>query len=529
MDVTGDAPRITLAPNVPRSQVTAVTYLLRDADRWLAELEYHADVVEGLADTLVFDIPSQWSEPFTIDRPMPFRIVDTGGQSRKQLVLYPEKPIAGKFRLKIRGRVALGAGDRLRVPDIVPQGAEQLERFVVLPQHLDLQQVTWDTLGLTRAALPADFVSHAGNSDSVAVFQVSAPHFQAALKNVARARSTIHARLADVQIAWQVDGSCQGVAAFDLEPEGASSCVFELPDGYRLLHATIDCLPATLAVVEPQRWRLTLGPRQLPAHVEIVFAGAAKTSGGARRFEAPRLLDVDVDTTLWTLNGPPAERLRRDPSMRLATAHEQDLDRLRSLAALVQLPPEMVGEHLAEEIVRWYQPWKQRYAACRSSLDWNLANAHRTNQSEELIEARRLDKQVEAVDARIGAGSAHLAPATLTETAAWLARDAAELVPVHLVVRGKSPSVELRYAPAAADGLIRWMAAIAILFAGMFAATVLRNATLPSFAPALVIGGCGLAWWLFLTPSIIGFAALVAACWPGLRMLWLRRFRPQRA
>ncbi len=284
-----DAPRIALAPNVPRSHVVAVTYLQRDADRWMAELEYHADVVEGLADTLAFDIPVQWSEPFSLDIPMPFRIVDVGGQSRRQLVLYPEKPISGKFQLKIRGRVALAVGDRLRVPEIVPLGAEQLERFVVLPQRLDLQQVTWDMLGLARAALPAEFVSHPGNSESNAVYQVSAAHFQAALKNVARVKSAIRARLADVRVAWQADGNCQGVAAFDVEPEGAASCVLELPEGYRLLHATVDCLPALLVPLEQRRWRLPLGPRQLPARVELVFAGTVAASGGVKRFEAPGL------------------------------------------------------------------------------------------------------------------------------------------------------------------------------------------------------------------------------------------------
>ena len=375
-----DAPRIALAPNVPKSRVVAVTYVHRDADRWMAELDYRVDVVEGLVDTLVFDIPAQWSEPFSLDRPMPFRIVDVGAKSRRQLVLYPEKPISGKFQLKIRGRVALAAGDRLRVPDIVPAGAEQLERFVVLPQKLDLQQVTWDVLGLARAALPAEFVSRPGKSESDAVYQVSSAHFQAALKNVARAKSAIHARLADVRVAWQADGTCQGVAAFDVEPEGAASCVLELPRGYRLLHATVDCLPALLAGLEPQRWRLALGSRQLPARIEVAFAGAVAASGGAKRFEAPQLVDVEVDTTLWTVSGPAAERLRRDPAQRLASAGEQDLDRLRSIVSVVELPPEMIGEHLAEEIVRWYQPWKQRYSAWRASLDGDLAaGAARTN------------------------------------------------------------------------------------------------------------------------------------------------------
>ncbi len=112
-----------------------------------------------------------------------------------------------------------------------------------------------------------------------------------------------------------------------------------------------------------------------------------------------------------------------------------------------------------------------------------------------------------------------LTPATLSETAAWLAQDDAGLVPVHVVTRGRTPFIELRYTPLAADGVARWMAALAILIGGSLAAFVLRNARLPAFSPALVIGCCGLAWWLLLTPSIVGFAAMAAACWPGANIM----------
>ena len=237
-------PVIEVTPNLPRTRAVAATYLERDADRWMAELECHAEVVDGLVDSLELEIPPQWSEPFAIDPPMPFRIVPLSGDQRRHLVLYPSKPIEGKYQLKIRGRVALSAGDRLRVPDVIPLGTEQLERFVVLPQHLDLQQVTWDTVALSPPALPAEFVAHAASLPTSAVYRVTGEHFQASLKAVQRARSAIQVRLADIRLAWEADGRCHGVVAYDLEPQGATHCVIELPQGYRIVHASVESLPA---------------------------------------------------------------------------------------------------------------------------------------------------------------------------------------------------------------------------------------------------------------------------------------------
>ena len=141
---------VTLTPNVTKSRATAAIYLQPEADRWMAEFEYQIEVLEGLVDALQFDIPAQWSEPLAIEPQVNFKVVPVPGEQRRQLTVYPRQPISGKYKLKIRGRVALSAGDRLRRPDIVPLRSQQIERFVVLPQSLDLQQVTWDTFGLTR-------------------------------------------------------------------------------------------------------------------------------------------------------------------------------------------------------------------------------------------------------------------------------------------------------------------------------------------------------------------------------------------
>ena len=173
----------------------------------------------------------------------------------------------------MRGRVALFAGDRLSVPEILPLRVEPLERFVVLPQFLDLQQVTWDTLGLTRASLPANFVTRPGSASSTTVYQVEGQRFQASLKAVQRSAAAARVALADVHVTWQLDGNCQGVGHFDMLPGGANSVVLRLPTEGRLLHATVEGVPAQAVELGEGRWRLGLGPQQLPQRLEVVYMG----------------------------------------------------------------------------------------------------------------------------------------------------------------------------------------------------------------------------------------------------------------
>lgn len=516
--------RVKLSPNNPRLNAVAMMYLERDGDRWMAELNYHVDVTGGLADTLHFEIPPQWSEPFRIDSAMRYEVVSLPGEQRRELVLYPDEPLEGKQQIRIRGRVAPSPGDRLSVPDVVPLGAQQLERFVVLPRHLERQQVTWDTLGLLPAELPAEFMARGSKVQSMAVYKVAGEHFQASLKAVERASAVAHVELLDIHLVWQADGSYQAVAAFDIEPAGSTQCVLELPPGCRLVHATVEQLPPLVVALGENRWQLGLGPQQLPQRIEVLYTGSSQDSALHKHFQAPRLVDLDVGQTLWTIYGlprfGPAEA--RDANQRVTPAEHQ-LKRLSSIAALVELPAEVVGEHLPEEIARWYRSWRMRYRAARGALRSELIAAGRhTARSEESIAARGLDDRIRSVDERLAAtriGSRRVSLGNASTQLAALARET--MRPVHYVGGDESDRLELRYARTAADPFPgRLLAGLAILFAAGAMAWWLRSRTLPTFAPWLVASGLGLAWWLLLAPSVLGLLAFVVASSTGLWSRW---------
>jgi hypothetical protein len=67
---------------------------------------------------------------------------------------------------------------------------------------------------------------------------------------------------------------------------------------------------------------------------------------------------------------------------------------------------------------------------------------------------------------------------------------------------------------------------VTVLVTGCAIAMLLRNRSLRTFAPGLVIGVLGLAWWLLLSPSFVGLAALLVASWAAMRGRWQRNARP---
>ncbi len=437
------------------------------------------------------------------------------------MLVYPPDPINEKFDIKIRGRVALLAGDRLRVPNIVPQRFDRVERFVVLPLRLDLQGISWETVGLSRAELPAQFAEIRGDVAANSVYRVDGDQFQASLRGVQRAASTARVRLADIHLAWQPDGLCQGVASFDIEPAGATRCKLELPTAHQLVHASIEGLPALLVKTGDNVWQVNLGPAQLPQRLDVVFRGPYSGAGEHKRFEAPRLPELEVDETLWTIYSPDQFTVESAAlPVKAITSSEQELCRLRAIAALSQLPAEIVGEHLPDEIVRWYQPWRRRYAASRAGLMEDLASGRQDlEQSAEEIEARQLDAQISAVDAR-------LAARTPSPRSISVIRSPAELLQVgqtsskaiRYVVEREAQSLDLHYAfPTAPGWAGRILVATVVVVVAAGALFLLRGRTLPKFAPGLVTVTTGTVWWLALSPSIAGLAIVVLGIWMTLR------------
>jgi hypothetical protein len=315
------------------------------------------------------------------------------------------------------------------------------------------------------------------------------------------------------------------VAAFDLMPGGSPTCLLDLPAGCELVHATVESLPALARRQSETRWQLSLGPQQLPQRVELIYRGRPGGSVTHKLFAAPRLAELDPDEVLWTVYSPPGfgVAVPRDSKWAVDPA-EQQLKRIESAVSLVQLPPEIIGEHLPEEIARWYGPWRRRYGTARAALRGESTVPRRlAAPSGQDAKAGQLDKQMAQIDARFGATRVARGGAS-SDAARLLAEQCRSQTGLaSFATSGKTPSLELRYPNSPLDpALGRWLLAIGLLTTGGAATYWLRNHK-PRLLPAwaVIAGLAGLAW-LALAPSFWGLAAL------GLIGLWqLRRHWPR--
>ncbi len=296
-------------PNLPDAQVREIIFVGRDQELWTATVDYQVTVASGLVDVLRFEVPPQWTEPYQVDPAARFEVVPIPGENRRQLLLYPPEPIAGQYHVRIRGRLVPSMGDRLRAADIVPRGAAKLERFVVLPQRWESQQMDWETTGLTATTVPAEWQPPLSATWPMSFYQVLGEHFQAALKSIDRPTGRPRVRLADIHAAWHADGAYAGVASFDLDPAGSTEAILDVPPKVELVHLSVAGLPVAASPVGADKWRFELGSTQLPQRIEAVFRGVLSAkSEPIRRMHvpAPGIEGVHVDRTLWTVYGPPS-------------------------------------------------------------------------------------------------------------------------------------------------------------------------------------------------------------------------------
>ncbi len=510
------AAALELHPNLPKTRGTLVTFVQRENEAWMAEADLVLDVSRGLMDTIRLDIPPQWSEPFQLDPPLPHEVAPLPGEKRRQLRIHPAAAIKDHFKLRVRGRLTSGV-DRLRAPDITAPGIGHLDRYIVLPTQLELQQVEWDTVGLRGAELPSEFAGRLPALDAVAAYQVLGEGFQAALKSVERMAGSPLVRLADIRAAWQTDGQCHGVAAFDIEPSGVGGCLFEAPAHSQLLSASVGGIPAPLEPASANQWRLAFISRQLPQRVEVVFRGTISGSveTGAVRIEAPKIMDLPVERTLWTIHAPaplgPARILGGPAAQNVAQA---ELWRMKSAAALLDVAPEVAADQRADEIAIWYPRWQDRLQQSGERIHQEQIRAGARKAIDQEAEARAIEREQASIAERLGAAPAtrRAEPDITSDPAELIAAMHVADVPTIFAVAGPRPSgsANLQYAVSAHDGSLRALAALALAGAGFAGMWLMARVHWRTISVASGLMAIGLLWWLMLYPSVLGMTIFVA-------------------
>jgi hypothetical protein len=270
---------------------------------------------------------------------------DKAAGQEHRLVLQPRTAITDEFQFSISGPIDPAASSRVAVPEIVLRDVGSVKRRVVLPKQVQNRPITWEMQGL-RPIKARD----AGADDSVTTCDVVGKPWHAMLRDSEATVEATRVRQAAIRVAWQKDGSCQGVATFEVETGRLTECPLLMPLGARLLHVTVAGVPVDAVPASSGKWLVPFSADLKSQVVEVLYAagpattarpieGSSETNHEAqpspsqdaaedadpvvgmpvievpaspvsspwietRRFHAPKLGDFPVDKTLWMIAGP---------------------------------------------------------------------------------------------------------------------------------------------------------------------------------------------------------------------------------
>lgn len=533
------APRLQLqiAPNEPRVRGEQITLLDSAGEGWSADTEFRLEVQGGLADEFRLEVPAEWPGPYKIEPPMAVKPGDAPAKGRRQLVLRPATAVEGKFRFRVSGPLGGDPGTAPSVPRVTLHQAEIVRHRLILPVQSALQSLFWETQGLAPAPLPEDFVLPAKPRDSYAAFQVVHEPFRTILRSLGQISGVSQVLLADVLVAARADGTCRGVALFDVQPAGLAGCPLELPEGVRLVQVAVEGIPVLPVAQGPHQFSIPLGLNLMPQRIEIVFEGrwSGAATEGPPRCPIPRLGDLPVQTTLWTVVGlAPLALLSTDAGQ--LDGLQQELLRAKHLTALAEL-----GANLPEDdaavAARWFLPWARRWRAALDQVGRLLALGAESE------DAQAVRAELQSLRARQTRAAERLHAAEVLNQVLWETPVAAEAAALWAGTFGPGPHV----AQGAVEGPLSAVLLpvsprptppvpgplLAVLVAAALTAGLSLAASRPAVAnavqrwPTLVLAATGVAWWLWLWPPVVGGLATLAGLVGTVWLAW-KGWRPRR-
>ena len=303
---------VALRPNNPKVEVKQTTTVRAEKQSYVVEVGFQVNVGEGVLDEMVLQVPPEFAGPYRVEPAMTVAQPEIPGAG-PQLSLRPDVPFTEPFRFTLSSPLS---GKPTRVADISLRRADTKEHRVILPSRSDKKPLRWDIRNLTPAAPREDASTPLPTSNMSAEYKVVGNSFEATLAPDDQPEGVPVVRRANVRLAWRADGTCFGECVFDLEPAGRGWCPLILPEGCRLARLSVGGVPTVPIPVgnsregdlrAGERYRVELGPQSVPRRIEVVFTGVLPEVGSdvERTFDAPRLGELPVERTLWTVVAPP--------------------------------------------------------------------------------------------------------------------------------------------------------------------------------------------------------------------------------
>jgi hypothetical protein len=519
------AATIHLSPNAPAVRAVQTMALGQPERGWRAVAEFLLDVKQGSLERLEIEVPTPATAPYTLDPPLPFRVVEQTGQA-PQLMIDPVEPIRGFYRLRITCPVT--AKPTLRVPDIRLRTGTTAERRLVLPAKRHAATLAWETIGLRPIELtPA--LATAGlldGVDSPAAYRVQSEPFRATLRAQREGTTDGEVRQAEISLALTSAGVCQGVAAFDVIPGTLLECPLELPAAWRLVQVYVAGQPVTPEPGNGNRWQLPLLLGRLPQRVEVLFTGRVAAERNRAALVAPRLGDLRVRQTVWRIYAPQGTRF---PGQTPWGPLRAELLSLRNATALAAADVN-ASEAEPEELYCWHRlcvaQLTRRRAAVETQLTEALSAGRDTGEPPPAIRAEL--KAAKDTAARIERWiAAHASLASASQDAGlgpglqslWLATFESGEAPICIVGEGWNDRVGVDLAESGQLGWRNPLRGAMLILLAVGVAGLLQLEWLGSLVGRLgylLVALVGVGWWFYLWPGFVG--ALLAG---GSLALWI--------
>ena len=526
-DVTESLPHVgaQITADVPSVDAVQISSLRYQDGGWLLDVDYEASVSSGILDRVRFDLPETCGSAITIQPKLPYRVSALAGTKRQRLEIALPESVANTHRFQLRIPITFPPGKRPHVPHVVPIDQPERSQFVLVPDQVQSQSVLWDTPLLHTSQLPDHWRLSGPTTEGYVVYRAVDSDYHAELTPTQETIGVPAVCLVNTVISWQAGHTFHATASYDLDPAGLEHCHLCLPASTKLVHVSVGGLPAQIDRVTETSWSVALNSARLPQRIEIVYVGNLARRGWTRQlieFSAPTLANVPVQRSLWSMDtssfvsrGITLERTHG------ISREAQLLLRLRTITECMELPAHIVAEEMAEDISRWYRRWAQRYVAAHKALTDPQANVS-VSGIVDSTDVTALDKRQQAIATKLGTqaewekvwshSDRYVKWNQRSDEATFQNNDITRLLfhedknTIEVVFHDRP--MKSRYGHFFAAFILT----VALAWA-MRNRSTCENRVLswfvrwPHFTGVLI----GIAWWLWLVPSFLGWMIIIAS------------------
>ena len=502
----------TISPNRPEVAADQMIYVYNASGTWEADVEYRVAVRRGVVDEFRLRVPPQWNGPYRTTAAATLHQLDAS-DGRSELVIRPQQAIEGQYRFRVSGPLEFSAGQRVAAPDIRLLDAKRGRSLIILPTRVESGEANWETRELSETDLPDDLAVPPAAREWLVAYEMKNDGFQAVLNPAAASSRSPAILLSDVRLVWYADGHYQQWTAFDVDPAGTKECLLSLPAGAELVDLRVAGVPSVLRSKGEGVWGVAFAT-PAPQRVELLLIGrlSEPSADGSRQFDSPRLGELPVARTLWSISGP-AEFLPRPPAgIESVDALDLEMVRLKSTVSCADLALMDRGK-ARQTAAGWSEAWFRSWRTGRERLKQRLAHAGGSNHVE------RIAAELEMMAGKMVEFARRLntppqLPADTENVMGESSQRWQETVPasantVHYVSTPGSTGLKIAYSQAPAEPWWeRLLVALGcvVLVPLVWFGRLRKTATQLAYRWPAALGVCaGLVWWLWLEPSVLGW------------------------